>query len=399
MKRRNRIFYIGMITTDIYGKVLGQKTYSGAAARKMTSVAHAMRSVGHRVIIVSLPFVGPKAMREFYPAVVTSEGNVPAVFLATLRSRYFRKIFGPFFLASFALRRIEPSDTVILYNHALEYLPALLVLKLMGVKVVQDIEDAPRLDESGLWAGLNWLSFLWTFRLTEKRKMVVADHVARGLELEDYVVVRGVATHDGGASHTNLAKWEELRAGGELRLHFGGTLVADTGVDLFCEAFAMLAQDGYRLDRRVIFKVTGVGELEKVQGLQNRTRASPNVHLEVLPELSKDDYVALIDLCHGSLSLKRPGSGMSNTTFPSKVIEITAAGLALVSTRLGDVTSLFNDESAFFLSKFEAVELVDVIVEMARRPDRVEQVSKAGLAVCNRTFSLKTVGGEMTKLL
>jgi glycosyltransferase involved in cell wall biosynthesis len=389
-----------MITTDAYGRFVGEKTYAGAAARKMASVASAMRSVGHRAIIVSLPFVGTTARRAFYSSVVTLEGRTPAVFLATLRSKYLRKIFGPLFLAVFACRHVGIGDTVVLYNHAVEYIPALMVLRLRRVNVVQDIEDAPTNHEKGVRGWANRVSFAATFKLTNSKKMVVADHVARELNLDDCVVIHGVASDDVGTSYrSDTVKWDELHAGGTLKVHFGGTLIPETGVDLFCEAVELLAQDENRLDRHVAFMVTGIGELNKVRDLQSRIRASRKVNVEFLPELSKPDYIALIAMCHGSLSLKRPGSLIASTTFPSKVIEITAAGLALVCTRLGDVTSLFSDESAYFLPRYEPADLAEVILDMARDPDRVEKTARTGLDLCKHTFSMKTVGEAMTKLV
>lgn len=400
MRRLNRVFYIGMITTDIYADAIGVQTYSGAAARKMTSVGRAMRSVGLRAVLVSLPFVGRDAERATYPAVVTSDRRLPSVFLPTLRSKYLRKLAGPWILAAFAARRITRSDTVILYNHALEYIPALVVLRLRGVRVVQDVEDAPTADEGGLRGFFNQVCFAATFTLTAHRKMVVAEHVARQLGLEDYVVIRGVASNGPGLSGVlDVEKWCALRGGGELRVHYGGTLIADTGVDLFCEAVELLARGEERLHRPVVFKATGVGEIAKIQRLQARVQGSRRVRVELLPELSSADYAAVIGACHCSLSLKRPGSGISKTTFPSKVIEIVAAGLALVSTRLGDVTSLFGDGRAFLLAQYEPAALVDVIVEMAQDPGRVEQVARAGREFGDRTFSASSVGEAMKALV
>ena len=70
-----------------------------------------------------------------------------------------------------------------------------------------------------------------------------------------------------------------------------------------------------------------------------------------------------------------------------------------MSTRVGDVTSLFDNESAFFLAGYDPADLVDIIADMAHDPNRVERVAKTGLDICNRTFSEKTVGDVMTKLL
>ncbi|WP_108663897.1 glycosyltransferase [Acuticoccus kandeliae] len=398
MTRRARVFYIGMITSDAYGRAIGEQTYAGAAARKMILVVRALRSVGHRAIVVSLPFVGVGARRRSYGTVTTTEGGVPAVFLATLRSRYLRKLFGPFVLAGFAWRRVGRQDTAIVYNHAIEYLPALVLLRLKGARIVQDIEDAPTADETGARGVLNRLSFAVTSALTVRRKMVVADHVARELGLADYVVVRGVASHETDGLDPDATKWDDLRSGQALRIHYGGTLIGETGVDLFCAAVARLAKDADRLARPVCFAVTGVGELDKIRGLQGRMQGCVKVDVTLRPELVKADYLALLDSCHASLSLKRPGSGMANTTFPSKVIEITASGLALVSTRLGDVAEIFDAHSAIFLAGYEPADLADAIVEMACNPEMVGRVARVGQEVCVATFSPESVGHEMTRL-
>lgn len=397
LTRRNRVFYVGMITPDAYGRAVGEAVFSGAAERKMISVVRAMRSVGLRALIVSLPFVGTGSKRAFYGPVMTSDDGCPAVFVATLRSKYLRKILGPFFLAAFFWRRIRPDDRVILYNHAVEYLLALVLLRMKGVSVYQDIEDVPHPGERGLRGTLNHLGFALTSRLTERRKVVVAEHVAHSLGLKDYLVIRGVASP--APAVVCAAKWAELHSGKALKLHYGGSLMHDTGVNLFCAAVEMLAQDADRLARPVVLHVTGSGSLNEIREVQARIACNGKVRLDVQEKLSRRDYDALIASCHASLSLRRPGAGISNTTFPSKVIEITERGVALVSSDRGDVITIFEDQSAFLLSNYEASELAATIADMTRDPARLERVARAGQEVCLRTFSPQSVGKEMARLL
>ncbi len=400
MKPRARVFYLGMITTDAYGAAIGERLYAGAAVRKMTLVARAMRSVGLRALVVSLPFVGTGAHRARFSPVVTREGGVPVVFTATRRSTVLRKLIGPVHLAGFFLRHARRGDTVICYNHAVEYIPALLALRFRGIRLVQDIEDAPTDEETGLRGVLNQVSFAITSRLTRPRKMVVADHVAHLLGLEEFVTIRGVAAPEtGGPPAQDRAKWEALQAGGPLRLHYGGILMTETGIDLFCDAVERLVEDADRLGARVSFEVTGIGELDKIRELQARIGTGGTVTVALLPELNKADYLALLDACHGSLSLKRPGSAMSNTTFPSKVIEITAAGLALVSARLGDVPEIFVEGTAYFLDAYRPEDLVETIVDMAADPARVERVAAAGRDLCAQVFAPEAVGADMKRLI
>lgn len=401
VKRRGRIFYIGMTTTEPYGRALGERFFSGAGERKMTSVTRAMRLVGLRAVILSIPCVGPQAQRAFYWQPVLTRGDgVPALFLPTARSPFLRKILGSVFLAAFAMRKIRRGDRVIFYNHALEYLIALLWFKIAGVKAYLDIEDAPGGDESGLRGVLSKISFWVIFKMTKDRKMVVADHVARALKLADYVVVRGVSLqNDGNRSWLKKPKWQALCDGGDLELHYGGTLLRDTGVDLFCAALEELARYPNRLARPVVFKVTGVGEIDKVRELQSRIDPDGIVRVEVLPGLSRAEYEKEIGLCHASLSLREPGSHMANRTFPSKVIEITAAGLALITTDRGDVATLFGAETTFPVPDYSPSALAEIILAMAANPERVEHVARAGFALSNRTFSPRVIGHEMTRLL
>lgn len=400
MTQQQRVYYLGMITTDAYGQAVGERTYAGAAARKMVLVARAMRKVGLRAIVVSLPFVGTSAKRPAFGPVIVCDGGVPIVFTPTLRSAIFRKLVGQFILAVFFMRHARRNDAVICYNHAIEYLLALLFLRLKGVRIIQDIEDAPSVEEVGLRGLLNRASFAFTSRISEPRKMVVADHVAKGIGLNDYITIRGVASEEIGVSPSlDLQKWDDLRMGGTLKLHFGGSLMTETGVDLFCEAVELLARCADRLTCRVSFKVTGVGDLDKIRDLQGRIGNDASVDVELQPELSKAEYLALIGGCHGSMSLKRPGSVMSNTTFPSKVIEITAAGLALVSTRLGDVAEIFGEDSAYFIDGYRPEDLVEILIGMVADPDRVERVAAAGRKLCNELFTSETVGEEMKRLL
>lgn len=399
MKRQNRVFYVGMITPDSYGQAVGESTYAGAGERKMISVVHAMRHVGLRALIVSLPFVGTMKNRAYYGPTITTGEGVPAVFVATLRSKYLRKIFGPVFLAGFLWRNVRSGDTVILYNHAVEYFSSLVLLRLRGIHIVQDIEDVPTPEDRGVRGVLNHLGFALTSRLTRPRKMVVSDHVARGLGLDDYVVIRGVAAIDQDIPPAAQDKWAALHSGAALTVHFGGTLRPDTGVDLFCAAVEILAREADMLARPLIFKVTGIGAFDKIRALGSRIGTSGRVRLDVQEGLNKRDYDALIDSCHAALSLRQPEAHISNTTFPSKVIEITARGVALISSDQGDVTTLFDDHSAFPLGRYESTELAGIIAGMAADPEQVERVAAAGRDLCNEVFAPTAVGEMMKRLL
>ena len=389
-----------MITTDAYNHRIAEYTYSGAAARKMTLVTRAARSAGLKMVIVSLPFLGKQVSKTSYRRVVLKDRGVPFVFLATLRSPILRKLLSPFTLAAFALKRVNREDTVIFYNHAIEYIPALLVLWLRGVKLVLDIEDVPTVEEKGIRGFLNRILFAITFHMTDDKKMVVAEHVARLLALQDHVVIRGVAEERPRIPfQPDHQKWQSLIDGNGLRIHFGGTLIPDTGIDLFCNTIDLLIKNQDKLRQSVTFVVTGTGELEKIEQILGSGNSRDKIRIDLFPQLNQEEYLQMIDSCHASLSLKRPESGIAGTTFPSKVIEITSSHLALVSTRFGDVSDLFDEQTAFLLPDFSAADLEAIIIEMTKDPARVNRIAESGFALCNKTFSEAVVGREMTRLV
>lgn len=390
-----RVFYLGMMVTDAYGQKVNASTFTGAASNKMMAITKAMRNQGWDASIISLPFVGASAQRFFIPAVTLEDGGVPIEFLPTFRSAVLRKILGTWV---FGLRAcsIENNAKVIVYNHASEYVLALWVLRLRGISVVHDIEDAPTTDERGLRKFLSHFSFWATNKLTLSKKMVVAEHVAKSLNIQDCVVIRGVAGDD---VPVNPHKWAALKQEGTLVLHFGGTLNRSTGIDVFCVAVKMLSVSPLLPNAAIEFNVTGLGELDKIQSLQQAVQGSSKVRVNLHTPLSKQAYQALFGQCHGSLSLRDPVADYSNTTFPSKVIEITSSGLALVSSKQGDVPDIYSHESAFFMDRYDAECLAALIISMVVNPSGVEEVAKQGKAVAVAHFSGSVVASQMQSLL
>jgi hypothetical protein len=90
---------------------------------------------------------------------------------------------------------------------------------------------------------------------------------------------------------------------------------------------------------------------------------------------------------------------MGMTTFPSKVIEITSRGLALITARLGDVSQIFDEDSAFFLDPYSSSTLTTLFKELADEPHRVYRVATAGQAVSARNFSKAAVANAVEGIL
>ncbi len=392
--RKLRIYYVGMVCTGAYVKAIREDAFVGAASGKMSSVVTALRLAGRRAVLVSLPFVGKGAGR--LPGRLCRGDRFPALFLPVWRSPAVRKVLGTFSLAWFAIHRVRSRDTILFYNHGLEYLLALLILRMRGVAVFQDIEDVPISTERGLRGVLNRLGYVLMFKLASARKVTVSNLVGKTLNLSDFLAVQGIAAEN--VTAVGQEKWTQLEAGAPLRVHYGGTLMASTGLDLFCAAVAQLGATAEPIGRRIDFIVTGIGDLKCIHDLIATLR-SDWLGIEVHQGVARDVYFDLLDSCHASLSLKSPESEISSTTFPSKVIEITSRGLALVSTQVSDVGDIFTDNAAWLIQQFSDQALSDILLNMARNPAEVRRRADAGQALARARFSPPAVGRALAEFL
>lgn len=392
--RKPRIHYVGMVATEAYASSIGEDVFVGAAAGKMAAVVSALRRVGRRVVLVSLPFVSRGPARQ--PGLISRKDGFAACFPPVHRSAIRRKILGSLALARFALRHVRQDDIVLFYNHGIEYIFALMILRLRGIAVFQDIEDVPTETERGLRGVLNRIAYRLTFAFTSPRKVTVSNQVGRNLALADFLAIHGIAATQTGAG--DETRWAALASVGPLRVHFGGTLVPATGLDLFCAALMQLEAGAGQLDRDIEVVVTGTGDLDRLQDLACRLR-SGRLRLQLHREIDRAGYFGLLNSCHVSLSLKIPQAELAKTTFPSKVIEITSHGLALVSTRVSDVAEIFCEDEIWLLQNADPVELADTLIAMAAAPDTVRDRAVAGQARAQERFAPASVGRALAAFL
>lgn len=389
-----RIFYVGQICTDAYVKMIQEDAFVGAASGKMSSVVSALRLAGQNAILVSLPFVGRGSRRQ--PGRLCRGDGFPALFLPVRIYPVMRKALGIFSMAWFAMRRVRQYDTILFYNHGIEFFFALVILRFRGISVFQDIEDVPTSAEYGLRGFINRFGFSVMFKLSSARKVTVSNEVGNTLHLRDFLAIPGIAV--GADDKKSLEKWAQLDAGGPLIVHYGGTLMASTGLEIFCAAVAQLDAVIQPTDRCIKIIVTGIGDLERVRILAKGLQ-SDKLFIEVYQGVSRSLYLDLLDSSHASLSLKNPNFEISRTTFPSKVIEITSRGISLIATRISDVGDIFNDDEAWLLPQFTSQALTDILLEMVRSPAKVKIRADAGKAKVMMRFAPLAVGRALAEFL
>lgn len=333
----------------------------GAAARnKLLAMAGAIRAAGGIPLIVTTQAAArPIAHRR----------GVGFVAVFARGQRALRRLSGGLALAVFGLRRIHADDRVILYNAFPEYLPLALLLRLRGTPASLDVEDAPTAAHN-----LREAVARWTFRalaaLTRPNKIVASRMLADRLGLARAVPVYGVA---------EPAVPIRRFAGADLLVQFGGSLLPETGLDLFRAAVRLIPADA-----PIRFAVTGTAPPDALADLP------PSV--TVAAGLDHAAYRALLDRVDVALSLKLASSEMGQTTFPSKTIEIAAAGILLVTTAVSDVPRLFDDGCAVILRDESPQALADALLAVAHDRAAAARRAEAGRARVAERLSPPAVG-------
>jgi glycosyltransferase involved in cell wall biosynthesis len=398
-KLNPRIFYCGMVNTSPYAARIGERLHIGAASNKMIALVCAMRDAGAKAYLISMPVLGIKSRRSYATATVLRDKGGPQVFLPVIANRYLRKIFAIFSFAWFCAENVRKTDRVIFYNHALEYLLGLLIIIIRGNRPILDVEDAARGDEKGWPAFVGRPLFYLFYRWSRDRKLIVSEALAEKLRLNKYCVVYGTKTNEMVLEvGQSRAPWFISNVCESIRIHYGGNLSADTGVDLFCSAVVLLIGlrrwDGCLVE----FIVTGFGSEEKISELKRRCEGS-GIHISYHPDLSPEEYFSQLHSCHAGLSLRLPFSPMSMTTFPSKVVEITSHGLLLISTKASDVPLLFDASNSVLLPTATAVALADAIMLVVSDPLAMQQVARRGQERAMELFDSKCVGTRVVNFV
>lgn len=392
MTNKARLFYIGMINTQAYAEAIGHDLFMGAANRKMLTVLQAARLAGASAWLVSIPVLGREVSGLHVPHMVLREQAVPALFMPTLSNRYLRKLIGCLYLALFCLFRVRANDRVIFYNHAFEYTLAQALLWLRGHPAFLDIEDAPRDDITGIGAAFGRLLFNCALQLTHPRKIVVSQQVASELGMDDALVIHGVADIRGVSERARFAE------PGPVRILYGGTLIEETGLRLFVEGVELLAKMLRDMPARLTFVITGTGgdaEIARLVAACGRCA----VEIEDRRNVGQRTYLDLLRGCDAALSLKLPASSISSTTFPSKVVEITAEGLLLVTTSVSDIPALFTPDQIVMLESATAEAFAKQITHMLADYPAMAEIARQGQQQARSLFSAASVGARLLRHL
>jgi glycosyltransferase involved in cell wall biosynthesis len=328
-------FYCNALSDD-QRLTRGIDTDSPAGTRKVVEIAHALQSVGVRVVIVSMGRGRADNTGTHHPPLATRLKGVPILYGPMVHRRYVSELFTLIWLAITAMRlawRFRAARHLF-YNQLTAYLPALVLLRTMRRATLCDIEDGRigRAAESKLPTRGNAPPWLFSGLISHGAMLAcsalnAATHIRPTMECYGAVFATGGEPRASG------------RDDGRLVVIMTGMFDDATGVDLLIEAFRGIEADPEPY-RNLRFELSGFGP--RLECVRN-TVAKCDLDVIVHERLNDRDYARMLQRASIGLSLKAVAGPYANTTFPSKVIEYAQHRLCLIATDISDVRRLFGD--------------------------------------------------------
>lgn len=334
----------------------GISTDSPAASRKVFLLAQALRSAGVRPYVLSLGRGKANGSSAYHPRSVHRVGGIPVVYAPFSHVPRISELISLFGLVGTVLRVARHCrKAVVFYNRMTAYVPVLLAASAANYKCVLDLEDGEVAGASST-SVKNRLSCVlpWLYdRFCSGGALLACSALAGMTKVRPVHCYYGTAVGEASAT-----RWSSPC----LTFLMAGSLMPETGADTLIEAIQRLRRESPEWVQQIRFEVTGKGpSLAAVKALANELGAPQVV---VHGRTTDTEYREILDHCEVGLALKPIGGPLADTTFPSKVIEFSGAGLLVLTTDISDVRQLLGAD-AIYLTSNEPQDLILLLKRVA----------------------------------
>lgn len=386
----SRVFWFAPINSSKYASLVEGATFLGAASRKVINLALALRGRGVHTFVVAMPVVGRRVVKYISSAKIYRD-QVPVIKPPSTHLTAINRLLAAFYYFYIAVFKVRRSGVVVLYNFHLEYFFACFYLFIVGNRAFLELEDFPVKD--GTLRGVyNSLSYCLVRPLCNSSVIAVSDEVASISSACKALVIQGIISREDAYAEDNILK-PSVQQG--VVIHYGGSIVPDTGLDIFVDAVRLIREQWS--DKCIVFEVTGFGNISRILDLAN-VNSSYNAIVNFHSNLAPSGYLQVLRGAHASLSLKNPSSVYGYTTFPSKVIEIAANGILLISSNIPSVCKIFGD-AALFMNTYSASELASKIIWVHDNLKEANELAVLSKVKCLDKFSMGGVGIQLENFL
>lgn len=320
----------------------GIATDSPAASRKIFMMARALRHANVAATVISLGRGRGTTSTRWWPAVARRSSGVATTYIAFVDRALLSYLVSLVALAVAVAVRVRRGrrPTILVYNRSLAYVPALILARAYGLRIVLDLEDG----YTGSGASLRERTVRLGNRLFDAlcggRALLACSALGSATHLGPTMVYYGVSDGDGRVRPP---------AGETVTALLGGTVTPETGGDLLADAVVELRREAPAWAQHLVLEITGKGQ--SIERLTDLAGAPGAPLVRVWGRTTDAEYDAIRNRVDVGLALKLNGGTFAHTTFPSKVIEMAAAGQMVLTTDISDVRTVLGSDGARFVSQ------------------------------------------------
>lgn len=363
---------------------------SPAATQKVLQMSSALADAGVKTILLSLGRGGQKGTWRWYPARArrfNSKTVLYAPFFDAPVLTHFVTLLGLLPLIYCLKKPTSGTRVVLAYNRLPYYVLGLLLARIFGWHSFLDLEDGEIVGSASLRSRCIAALGRSINQLCDSGAVLASRALASAYPSKNTLCCYGVS----GAAGKDR-NWQ-----GKVRILLGGTLQHNTGATLLMDAVKKLRSTTDPILKDLEFIVTGKGPMAPELRAFAETPGEPAV--KFMGSLPRKEYRELVEEAQVGLCLKLVSSSLCDTTFPSKVIEITSSGLLLLSTQVSDVPWLFKQDEAFFLEDEQPESLANACCWLLKNRSEASEMAKRGQAKAQEKFSARNVGESLKAFL
>ena len=365
--RHKRIIIVGNFLDDETRAGRGITGDSPAASRKIVRMAEALRSAGTATYVLSMGRGAPKRLLDWHSARVVRINKVPIAYAPFSNLPIVSEITTLVGLAVLAIRlRRDSNCTIVFYNRFHAYLPVLVIGTLFGNRMILDLEDGQIAINRSKIGAISQRLIRWVFDRCCKHGALLACS-----KLRNDTAIRPVFCYYGTSAVNAVANPMQSIV---VTCLMAGTLDFETGATTLIDAIEKLRAHRPALAKQLRFIVTGKGTC--AHEFERLAAADGQPEVVFYGRIPDEDYSKVLSLVDVGLALKRVDGTLSNTTFPSKVIEFGAAGLLVLTTDISDVRQMLG-KGALYLRSNDPELLVELLSTVVM--DRSAAVNRARL--------------------
>lgn len=368
----------------------GIATDSPAASRKVFMAARALAGIRVHAAVISQGRGRYTGMTRWHPGAARRHGGVPTCYLPFVDRPVLSQLVSVTAAALAVARRgRRPGQTVlVVYNRSAGYVPAIVAAKVAGMRVVLDLEDGYPGAGASLRERLARFGCRVFDALCGDRALLACTALGAATQLRPAMAYYGVAD--------DAPRTGTILEGGVTAL-LGGTVSGSTGGELVAKVVELLRENRPAWASDVTIEVTGKGE--SIPRLTALAASDVPPRVRVWGRTTDAEYAMIRARVDVGLALKPNAGRLAQSTFPSKIIEMAAAGQLVLTTDISDVRAVLGGNGAVFVAGDTPAELIAALRWIVEHRAEARARAVAGSAAVARLCAPAAAGHRLAQFL